>query len=149
MAGEGLGLERDIWRVAGEGPRRTFLAAVHLPNSAEVHTHPVIELNAEGLLEKIVQSETKRGVRKPISPPRDLTLSPAGEGFPSSRGALQRFLSWGQRWIPSEWLLGVGCVLGMTGDWQRPAWGTRGGLERVALAPLSRLDSDLEAGVLR
>lgn len=27
-----------------------------------VHTHPVIELNAEGLLEKIVQSETKRGV---------------------------------------------------------------------------------------
>jgi len=27
-----------------------------------VHTHPVIELNAEGNLEKIVQSETKRGV---------------------------------------------------------------------------------------
>uniref|UniRef100_A0A7S2AZT8 TauD/TfdA-like domain-containing protein n=1 Tax=Alexandrium andersonii TaxID=327968 RepID=A0A7S2AZT8_9DINO len=27
-----------------------------------VHTHPVIELDADGLLEKIVQSETKRGV---------------------------------------------------------------------------------------
>jgi len=27
-----------------------------------VHTHPVIELDADGLLEKVVQSETKRGV---------------------------------------------------------------------------------------
>jgi len=27
-----------------------------------VHTHPVIQLDAEGLLEKVVQSETKRGV---------------------------------------------------------------------------------------
>jgi len=47
---------------AKDGAYRMDSAAAGAADFELVHTHPVIELDADGCLEKVVQSETKRGV---------------------------------------------------------------------------------------